>query len=62
MTLAEARRIVAEQDHSDPYRSIKAVAVMLRFYGIADPALLPIAEMLESVDAPPAQDGEPGHG
>ena len=49
MTLEEARRILAEQDDSDPARAIEAVAVLLRFEGIADAKLLSIAESLESV-------------
>lgn len=49
MTLEEARRIVSEQDTSDHIAAIEAVAVLLRFNGIADPSLLPIAQSLESV-------------
>lgn len=49
LTLEEARRIVAEQDMCDPARTIAAVALVLRFNGIANAALLPIAGQLESV-------------
>jgi hypothetical protein len=49
LTLEEARRIVAEQDMRDPARAIAAVALVLRFEGIANAALLPIAGRLESV-------------
>jgi hypothetical protein len=49
MTLQEARRILADDDTSDPARAIEAVAVWLRFEGIADPKLLTIASDLESL-------------
>lgn len=49
LTLEEARRILADCDTSDPARAIAAVAMVLRFEGIADAKLLPIAGQLESV-------------
>jgi hypothetical protein len=49
LTLPEARRIIAECETSDPERAIEAVAVLLRFEGIADKKLIPIAEQLEGV-------------
>lgn len=51
LTLQEARRIMANCDTSDPARAIAAVALVLRFEGIADASLLPIAGQLESVAA-----------
>ena len=49
MTLEEARRIVSEQDVSNPAMAIEAVALVLRFEGIADPRLLPVAASLEGI-------------
>lgn len=49
LTLDEARRIVQAHDISDPALTIEAVALLLRFDGIADPTLLPIAGTLEQV-------------
>ncbi len=51
MNLEEARRIVKDQDASDLARSVEAAAVVLRFYGIGDKGLLPIADALVSVFA-----------
>jgi hypothetical protein len=51
MTLEEARRIVADQDESDSARALEAVAVILRFEGIADARFLPIAERMEKLAA-----------
>jgi hypothetical protein len=51
MTLEEARRIVADQDASDPAQSLEAVAVIVRFEGIADARYLPIADRLEKLAA-----------
>lgn len=49
MDLQQARRIVAEEDASDPAMALTAVAVLLRFHGISDPRLVGIAESLEGV-------------
>lgn len=48
MTLEEARRIVANEDASDPIKALEAVAMLLRFKGIAEPRLLPVADALEA--------------
>ena len=61
LTLEEARRILSECDTRDPARAIEAVALVLRFEGIADTKLLPIAGQLESVaDSLRATHGEQG--
>lgn len=49
MQLEEARRILAAQDTTDTGKALQAVATVLRFHGITDPALLPIAEQIEDV-------------
>ena len=49
MTLEEARRIVADEDASDPIAAIEAVALVVRFEAIANRRLLPVAEEMEAV-------------
>ena len=48
MTLEDARRIVANEDASDPATALEAVAMIVLFNGIADPRLLPVADALEA--------------
>jgi len=58
MTLEEARRILESQDVSDLGKTLEAVALVLRFNGIADARLLPIANQIEDVRATLAAPGE----
>ena len=48
MTLEEARRIVAGKDDADTPKTLEALAVVLRFHGIADKRYIGIAELIES--------------
>lgn len=49
MTLDEARKILADEDASDPALALEAIAVWARHNAIAEPRLLSVAEDLEGV-------------
>lgn len=49
MTLEQAREILRTQDDSDTAKALQAVAVVARFYGIAHPRLLEVAQSMEKL-------------
>lgn len=51
MNIDEARRIAASRDMTDLPKALLAVATMLRFHGIVDKRLVPLAEAVEKMAA-----------
>jgi hypothetical protein len=53
VTLDEARKIVASEDMSDLPKALEAMAIVLRFHGIADKRLIDVATLIEEAAAMP---------
>jgi hypothetical protein len=59
MKLDEARRLMKEQDTSDPARALEAVAAVVRHYGLADARLRAIADNVQKVADELAAESKP---